>query len=267
MEAHVGIDRVVIHADEKARDAAERGRDGEHRAVDPVHVDAALLRGIAIERGCPHRPAELGKAQEQIQRERADEADAGDQDIERADRAAADLDAPLRELQRHAARIGREQKLKDLIEHQPDADGGEQRRDARRALQWAQADALDRHAEQPAAEHDRKQGQGQRRSQIGDAQPTDIGADHVDRAMREIDEMRDAVDQRQPDREQRVDIADDQTIDGVVEPGAERGGHGIARHCAGLSSRPTPALSRGRAGTHVSIQLIPFRRLMDAARG
>ena len=54
---------------------------------------------------------------------------------------------------------------------------------------------------------------------------TDIGADHVDRAMRKVDQVRDAVDQRQPDREQGVDIADDETIDGVVEPGAERRDH------------------------------------------
>jgi hypothetical protein len=64
VEPHAGIDRVVIHADQEAADAAERGRDREYRAVHFVDVDAALLRGVAIQRGCPHRPAELGEAQE-----------------------------------------------------------------------------------------------------------------------------------------------------------------------------------------------------------
>ena len=49
--------------------------------------------------------------------------------------------------------------------------------------------------------------------------PTDIGADNIDRAMREIDQAADAENQRQPHRDQRIDVADDQAVDGVVEPG------------------------------------------------
>ena len=52
---------------------------------------------------------------------------------------------------------------------------------------------------------------------IGDRRPADIGADRVDRAMREIDQIGDAEDQRETDRQQRVDVADDEAVDGVVE--------------------------------------------------
>ena len=119
----------------------------------------------------------------------------------------------------------------------------EQRRDARRALQRAQADALDRHAEQAAADDDREQGHRQRRAEIRDAQPADIGADHVDRAVREIDQVRDAVDQREADREQRIDVADHKAVDGVVEPGAERGGQALPhRRLGALIGGPLAAL-------------------------
>ena len=77
------------------------------------------------------------------------------------------------------------------------------------------------HAEQAAADHDHQQRHRQRRAEIRDAQPADIGADHVDRAVREIDQVRDAVDQREADREQRIDVADHQAVDGVVEPGRQ----------------------------------------------
>ena len=52
-----------------------------------VDVDAHLHGGVAVLRRGAHRPAELGVAQEGEQQQRAGEADAGDQQVERADRA------------------------------------------------------------------------------------------------------------------------------------------------------------------------------------
>ena len=46
--------------------------------------------------------------------------------------------------------------------------------------------------------------------------PADIGAQRIDRAMGEIDQIGDAENQRQPDREQRVDIADDEAVDRII---------------------------------------------------
>ena len=78
----------------------------EHRAVHAIDIDAALLRGVAVECGRPHRPAELGEAQEDVEQQRAGKPDAGDQQVERADGAAADLDAPAGHL-RWQCRAGR----------------------------------------------------------------------------------------------------------------------------------------------------------------
>jgi hypothetical protein len=53
--------------------------------------------------------------------------------------------------------------------------------------------------------------------QEGDAGPADVGADHIDRAVGKVDQVCHAEDQRQADRQQRVDIADDQAVDRVIE--------------------------------------------------
>ncbi len=97
---------------------------------------------------------------------------------------------------------------------------------AMRAVPWqrAQADALDRDAEQRAGDDDDQHRDRQRRVQVGDAGPADIGADGVDRAVGEVDEVGDAEDQREADRQQRVDVADDQAVDGVVDPGCQAAG-------------------------------------------
>jgi hypothetical protein len=55
----------------------------------------------------------------------------------------------------------------------------------------------------------------------GDRSPADIGADRIEGTVSEIDQIGDAKNQREPDREQRVDIADDQAIDRIVDEGAQ----------------------------------------------
>ena len=67
LQAHRGVDLVVVHADQQAGDAAERSRNAEHRLIDAVDVDAHLHRGVAVLRGRAHRPAELAVAQEHEQ--------------------------------------------------------------------------------------------------------------------------------------------------------------------------------------------------------
>jgi hypothetical protein len=91
LEAHRRADVVVVHAHQQAREPAQRGGDGEHRLVHAVDVHAHLLRRVAVLRGGAHGPAELRETQEHEQHRRARDADARDQQVERADGAGADL--------------------------------------------------------------------------------------------------------------------------------------------------------------------------------
>ena len=72
-------------------------------------------------------------------------------------------------------------------------------------------------ADQRAGDEDDRHRHRQRRMQKRDRRPADIGADRIDRAMGEIDQIGDAENQRQPDREQRVDVADDEAVDRIVD--------------------------------------------------
>ena len=110
-EAHRGVDMVVIHADQQAGQAAQPGRDGEHGPVHRIGVDAHLAGGLAILRGGADGPAEPREAQEREQRGGTDQPGAGDQQIECADGAGADLNAPVRQRIGQRAGVGREDEL------------------------------------------------------------------------------------------------------------------------------------------------------------
>ena len=150
LEAHRRVDVVVIHADQQAAHRAQARGDGEHRAVHGVDVDAHLLRGVAVLRRGAHRPAQPREAQEKEQQSGAGDADEGDHEVERADRARTDLEAIIQQRAGQGARIGRESELDELVEHEAEADRGQQRRDVRLALQRTQAEALDAETEQRA---------------------------------------------------------------------------------------------------------------------
>jgi hypothetical protein len=130
-------------------------------------------------------------------------ADAGDEQIERPDRAATDLEADVRQLARQCARIRREGQHHQLIEHEADADGREQRCDAHRVLERPQAEPLDDQPDQRGGDRDDDDGERQRRMQLHHRDPADIGADQIDRALRKVDQPADAEDQREPDRNER----------------------------------------------------------------
>ena len=87
------------------------------------------------------------------------------------------------------ARIGREDELDELVEHEADADRRQQRRDVRLALQRPQAEALDAEAEQRADGDDDDDRQRQRRAEMGHRQAADIGAHDIDRAVGEVDQL------------------------------------------------------------------------------
>ena len=190
---------------------------------DAVDVDAALLRGIAVERRRAHGPTELGETQESIEQQGAGDT--------RCPRSASRVRRWSRRLSECASSgtwlamprgSGVNSSCATWSSTRPtpivDSSGairGE-------LLQRTQGDALNRHAEEAATGDDGEQRHRQRRAEMGQAQPSDVRPHHVDGAVREIYEVRDAVDQGKADGEQGIDVADHEAVDGVVEPGAEK---------------------------------------------
>jgi hypothetical protein len=213
---------IVIHADQKAADAAQRRSDGEDGAVDRVDVDAHLLRRLAILRGRAHRETELGEAQKDVKQRCADKADASDQNVHCADRAAADGQPPIGQVAGHRARVGREDELHKLVQHEAETDCRQERSDARFALQGPEPNPFDQHADERAGDEDDQHRHWQRRMEERDRGPADIGADRINGAVGEIDQIGDAENQREPNREQRIDIADDESVDRIIDEGAQK---------------------------------------------
>jgi hypothetical protein len=89
-------------------------------------------------------------------------------------------------------------------------------------LKRPQSEALDHQAEQGAhRQHDRDRDR-QWRVEMRDRQEAGIGAHDIDRAVGEIDQAAHAEDQGKPHRQQRIDVADDDAVQRVVEPGSQR---------------------------------------------
>src|SRR6185437_14402019 len=147
------------------------------------------------------------------------------------------------------------------------ADGGDQRREPRRTPQRAVGDLFhavcNRHAdeyrdEQAGEDDDDRGKRGVRADQSGDDRQRDHRSYHHDFAVREIDQADDAVDHRVAERNQRIDAAEREAVDDLLQEGfhdanllSRRGG---PRLVADSPLRPTPRQSpratRARHGTN-----------------
>ena len=87
--------RRVEDADQKAAQSAQRRGDGKRRGIHLVRIQPHLHGGFTVLRRGAHRPAMLAEAKEAEQYCGAGQANAGDQDVECPDGAAADLPAPI----------------------------------------------------------------------------------------------------------------------------------------------------------------------------
>jgi hypothetical protein len=146
---------------------------------------------------------------------------------------AADLD---RALQARGARG--EQLLRPpdrqhgVLHDQRNAEGRQQLEDLRRGVDPPQHDEFDHHPDRghrKRRDEEAAKERQRRRRQRGRHSDRDVGAEHVERAVREIDDPRDAEDQRQPCadeeqrrtvRESREELAEDEVQGlGAVRPG------------------------------------------------
>src|SRR5262249_4016897 len=146
-----------------------------------------------------------------------------------------------------------EQQQGRALQEERDADRGDQRRDPRRVAQRPVGEPLDRHA-QPADQarrqhqHDQEQ-QGHRDRQVLraaeplDHEETDVRPDHVQVAVREVEQLQDPVHHREAQRHQRIERARGESVHQFLEEEA---------HPARIL--PFKALTRSAAGRRQWIQ-------------
>ena len=98
----------------------------------------------------------------------------------------------------------------------PTANERQQHRDVRRAADRPVGDPLHEQADDDRADdHDRHR--GRERQPGAEAEDRDVGRDHHQVAVGEVDEPQDPEDHRQPDRHERVQAARAQRVDDLLD--------------------------------------------------
>ena len=201
VHARIGRDARDL---ERAAEAGEKGAEKQRAGEQHRLVDAERRHHVAILRRRPHQNAEAGPAQEKP--DEAEHDGAGGDQHELVGRKAPSEDFHRRA---QARRAGSENVLRpedldhEILHHQHDAEGGEQLEQLRRAVDAPQQqdldddadDADDERREQNAGpEGDGSEGEFEQPRHQGRGR---VGADHVERTVREVHDPRDAEDDGQ----------------------------------------------------------------------
>ena len=120
---------------------------------------------------------------------------------------------PAGHLKRQALRAPDEARA--VLEDEGKPEGEQQAVERIAAIEPADQHALDDEAEDRGQE--RRHDQRAPEADIGDQRVGEIAADREEAAMGEIDHARQIEDQRQPERHQRVERADDQAVEDVEQ--------------------------------------------------
>ena len=122
---------------------------------------------------------------------------------------------------------GPEEELHAVLEEERDAERADQRRDARRGAQRPVGEPLDRDPDDGTADHRREHHQEDhepdRDCRVSGAAEemqhaeADVGADHEDVAVGEVEELEDPVHHRVPEGDQGIDAAERGRVDERLE--------------------------------------------------
>ena len=191
----------------------QRGAEPEHQRVEQLDVDAERADHFPVGGAGADQHADAGSHHHEIEHQRDRERDHDDgEPIGRIEHAGNDLDRhrqPRRQRQRQARRAPDQPHR--VVEKQDQPEGRQHVIEMIAAVEMPQRDEFQHDAEQQRRaerEHDAEhETAGPRHEGRGE-----IGAHHVERAMREIDQVHDAEHQRQSRRQQEQQQAELQSV-------------------------------------------------------
>jgi hypothetical protein len=172
----------------------------------------------------PHRAAQLGAVDEVHQPGQRDRGRHQDHDLHGVDDRAADVERLARQEDRVRLVVRLPDDHRQRLQQEAHADRGDQRREARRVSKRPVGDLLDREVED-RADDDRgdqrdQQQQPARQAEAGhrdDHGPARQRPHHQHVAVREIDQVDDAVDHRVAERHEGVHAAEHQPVDDLLD--------------------------------------------------
>ena len=254
---------------QRAAEAGESRAAGEHEREEQRLVDAERTDHLAVLRGGADQPAEARLGENEVQADQHDRP-GGDQEqvvareaaIENFDRAA------------QARRPRSEQILvapdpeRRVVDDQQHREGGEQLEQLRRLIDAAKQQDLDQRADgrdQQRGEHDGAP-EAEPAAHLGRDAVGNVDAQHVERAVGDVDDARDAEDQRQAGADEEQAGGGGKPVERLEQESVE-GHQRLPRAPLRLSHRESPAREARRVrGYSQSIELAPHPNPLPEAR-
>ncbi len=219
-------DRGQIHAEigrlardlERAAEPREPGADREHGREQERLVDAERAEHLAILRRGAHQAAEARAREHDIEGAEHERGDDDQESVVARHAAAEDVEGAAQAGRPRSQQVvGSPQPQHGVVDDQEKRECGEELEQFRRDIDAAQDDDLDRCADcghhdrgehDPAPEPDRA---AERRHQrVGD-----IGPEHIERAVRDIDDARDAENEGEPGRDEEQARGRSEAVEGL----------------------------------------------------
>ena len=155
-----------------------------------------------------------------------------------------------------AAGGGGEEQDGDVLQEHRHADGGDERRELRGVAEGAVGEALDDHPEHGGGDHGGDEhgggdtrggavGGGGEQAEGGGGEDADVGADHEDVAVGEVDEPEDAVDHGVAEGDEGVDAAEGDALHEVAQEGRRALGRALEDEQRGVGGEHGDAEREG----------------------
>ena len=232
----------VVRGHQEARRGAEAGEaDAEAHREHVIDVDADEARALPLLRHGANRAAEVGPRDQQEQRRGHRQGSAEGGELGDRDQGAEDVDGGERVGRLDRPGVGAKDVQRDVLHHDGQSERDEQDVLVPAVARPADHESLQRVAQREHGAHHDGQGEERIDAEPGEQEVDAVQRDHQRRAVREVDDVQDPVDEGQPERDQRIDGA----LGQAVQEGGERGSWGRPRDgCSGRALPPQPCRTR-----------------------
>ncbi len=191
---------------QRAAEAGEEDADREYAGEQPFLIDAECCDHVAVLRRRAHQDAPARALEQQPQNAQHGRAEHDQEQIIARDVLAEEVDRTLEARRAAAELIARPPDQHDeIFHHQRQAEGREQLEQLRRMINPSEQQHLDDGADRSDDQRrdDDAAPEAERAGPLFGQREGDVGAEHVERAMREIHDPRHAKNDRQPRRHQK----------------------------------------------------------------
>ena len=204
VEIHAEIGRLARDL-QRAAEAGEQRAEREYGGEQHRLIDAERAEHLAIFGGGAHQPAEARAREYDMQRDQYQRRDRDQENVVARHAPAENVDGAAQTGRARAEQVlGSPQPQRRVVDDQEQRESGEQLKQFRRRINAPQQQHFDQRADDTDGDRARDDAapEAERAVEPGRQCDGDIGAKHVKRAVREIDDARDAEDERKAGRDE-----------------------------------------------------------------